>query len=153
MLHRLIYHSFATSEISAPFVESILEECKNHNAKTDVTGCLLVSGNQFAQLIEGKELELEKIYNNVKQDKRNTEVTLIEFKITDRRLFQMSPMAYEVVGKDDFEKIGAGSQKDLGFVKEQPEMASKLFDYVKKLWEAEPARQGLWHNARIGPLA
>ncbi len=153
MLHHLIYHSYATSEITAPFIEGILKECKKFNLKNDISGCLLVNQQQFTQLIEGEQASLNKIFSLIKADKRNYDVCLIENKIIERRLFPMSPMVYEVVGIDDFNKIGAKGKTDLSFLRQQPEQAALLFGHVKKLMEQEPMRQGLWHNARLGPLA
>jgi len=153
MLHHLIYHCNATAEITSTFAEGILEECRKLNTENNVTGCLLVNKQQFVQLIEGEQSALEKIFNSIRADNRCSDVSLIENRMVERRLFPMSSMVYEVVGKDDFSQIGAEGKEDLSFLTKNPEQANLLFNHVRKLMDQEPMRQGLWHNARLGPLA
>ena len=152
MIHQLIYHSNSTTDITSTVLEKILGEAKKYNSEHGVTGCLLVSQKQYVHLLEGDQQIINEIFSKIKSNERNKDVSLIDNKMIERRLFPNSPIVYDVIGEADFEALGVGKQKDISFLRNDPETANKLFEHIKCQLDNESKKQGLGHNARLGPI-
>ena len=78
---RSVFQTFYVSRASAPFdnaaVQSILQSSRRHNARTDVTGCLLFSGRCFAQVLEGEESVVRALTARIALDARHEAIRVL----------------------------------------------------------------------------
>lgn len=72
----------------------ILESARANNAALSVTGALLYSQENFAQVLEGPAEAVGKIFENIRQDTRHGEVTVVESGFTGERQFADWSMAF-----------------------------------------------------------
>jgi Sensors of blue-light using FAD len=85
MLVRLLYASRCVTD-SAEMVESILNQSRQHNPETGITGILCYSGNIFLQAIEGGRVAVSSLYNHISKDPRHKDVVLLHYEeIVERR--------------------------------------------------------------------
>ncbi|WP_338661762.1 BLUF domain-containing protein [Pararoseomonas sp. SCSIO 73927] len=97
-LFRLVYKS--TSNISAsrlPFnedIQGILEWSRTHNPKYGLTGALMASEGQFAQVLEGERETLRTLFGKIACDPRHRFPTLLQFEPSDVRFFGDWSMAF-----------------------------------------------------------
>lgn len=77
---RLIYRSTINPDLIDDRALEVLENrALTNNRRLGVCGLLLLSGNQFLQVLEGTSKFVNEIYNNIVQDKRHHEVCLISY--------------------------------------------------------------------------
>ena len=92
---RLIYRS--QSRIPAEDLRvtlgDIFSQARSHNKKKHITGALLVSGDWFAQVLEGDESLVRALYATISQDARHDHVTLLRTRPKAHRLFSRWSMA------------------------------------------------------------
>ncbi|MBP0495947.1 BLUF domain-containing protein [Pararoseomonas indoligenes] len=97
-MFRLIYKS--TSNIATaghPFNEdilSILEHSRTLNPVYGVTGALMASNSQFAQVLEGEREALRVLYGRIACDPRHRFCTLLQFEPVNARTFGDWSMAF-----------------------------------------------------------
>jgi hypothetical protein len=85
-LQRMFYVSRSTKTLTAVEVQSILHVSERNNRRRDITGCLLYSGEFFAQTLEGPEDELRKLVARIRTDPRHTEVHVVIDEATSARI-------------------------------------------------------------------
>jgi hypothetical protein len=79
-------------------IHDILVSARTNNAREKVTGALLYSMNCFAQILEGPEEAVERIFARLQHDSRHHDiVVLIKAPITERRFPDWS-MAFTSAG-------------------------------------------------------
>lgn len=77
---RLNYKSIAVEEtLTDSGLKNMLDQCNENNAKLKVTGILLVTGNQFLQVLEGPIKFVNEIFCKIMLDKRHHTVELIDY--------------------------------------------------------------------------
>ena len=87
-LCRLIYRSVATVDVVSNQTLSELERlASDFNAKHDITGLLVLSGNTFLQVLEGNSREITELFGHIQADQRHNQVELIMFEPAVDRLF------------------------------------------------------------------
>ena len=86
MLVRLLYASRAAAPVTAPVVDSILEQSRKNNALHDITGMLCFSEDIFLQVLEGGRDEVCELFNTIVRDLRNVGVRILIYEeIAERR--------------------------------------------------------------------
>ena len=97
-LHKIVYCSRNLIQGEQPFrateVAQILKASRKNNQQLNVTGALLYSATFFAQVLEGPQQSIEKIFERIQQDDRHGEVTVLESSHSDRRDFPEWSMAH-----------------------------------------------------------
>jgi hypothetical protein len=92
---RLIYRS--RSAIPAPerkvALGTIFSQARSNNKGRHITGALLVSGDWFAQVLEGDEAAVRELYGKIGEDGRHDHVTLLETRALANRIFSRWAMA------------------------------------------------------------
>ncbi|SDY16403.1 BLUF domain-containing protein [Hymenobacter psychrophilus] len=96
-LFRLVYQSQATPPFTAATLQALLRNARTHNQAHHLTGLLLYVEGQFLQVIEGPEPALSKLYNQIRQDSRHTEVGTISYEPIPARAFPDWRMGYALV--------------------------------------------------------
>ena len=85
-LTRLIYasnHSGATAQA----VEEILQSSRINNARDDISGALVVSDEDFMQILEGPRTMVAKCFMRIMMDARHHDIHVLVASDTDERLF------------------------------------------------------------------
>jgi Sensors of blue-light using FAD len=86
MLVRLLYASRAAEPLTAPVVDSILEQSRANNPKAGITGVLCFSDDLFIQALEGGRDAVCELYNTIVRDPRHVNVRILSFEeIRERR--------------------------------------------------------------------
>lgn len=86
---RLIYKSVPTEEIvSNETLADITENGAIQNRKLDITGLLILTGDEFLQVLEGPRKAVNELYLKIAKDKRHREVQLISYEQISQRFFQ-----------------------------------------------------------------
>lgn len=84
----IAYVSTSTAtEVTPEILGSILEASDRNNARNDVTGALLVSGNRFFQVLEGKAEAVNKTLKRIGDDPRHKDVKQVWAGQSSGRMF------------------------------------------------------------------
>ena len=100
-------------------------------------------------MLEGEQDKVEALLGKITQDNRHSGLQIVHKGAIEKRTFK-SPMAFDVVDKDDFEYIGAVGSKDLEFIKDDLASGKKLFAHISHLIE-HPVDKA--HSKPFGPSA
>lgn len=103
MIVRCVYASRATSALTAPMIEDILERSRVNNPAHGITGILCYSGDVFIQVLEGARDEVCELYNAIVRDQRHANVRMLVFEEVRERKFCNWTM-----GHVDLSKVNPG---------------------------------------------
>ena len=85
MLVRLLYCSRAVDS-SPEAVESILNQSRQHNPVSGITGILCYGGGVFLQALEGGRIPVSELFGTIQSDARHKDVALLHYEeISERR--------------------------------------------------------------------
>lgn len=89
MLVRLMYASRTAAATDADAMQTILRQCKDNNPALGITGllCHCPTSGIFMQVIEGGRAAVNQLYLKIAQDKRHTEVLLLNYQEINERRF------------------------------------------------------------------
>jgi hypothetical protein len=87
MLSRLIYSSRLQDSVSWTDVVNIASHSRTRNEGRDITGMLILNGNEVLQILEGDFTAINRLYHVIAQDERHHELALIHFGELGRRHF------------------------------------------------------------------
>ena len=92
---RLIYrsHSLIAPEQLKSELGEIFTTARRNNKRLDVTGALVISGDSFAQALEGDESVVRDLYATISRDARHEDVNLVEERFVEGRTFGRWAMA------------------------------------------------------------
>ena len=99
MLVRCLYASRLGKSHSPKILDDILETSRKHNTKRGITGVLVATGDSFIQVLEGGRAQVCDTYNQITQDKRHTDVTILSFEEITQRSFEGWSMGEVTVGQ------------------------------------------------------
>ena len=95
-LQSLIYVSDST--LSMPRdewqIDAIVRESQHRNKTLTVTGALMFTYANFAQVLEGPPLSIEELMHDIGKDLRHTNVRVLDVEEIARRRFSRWSMAY-----------------------------------------------------------
>ena len=94
MLRRLAYVSYPSADLAASEVSRIIQVSRVNNAAHGITGVLVYTGTDFAQLIEGRDEEVEKLWRRIQADPRHRDVVAFLDEPTERAWFETWRMGY-----------------------------------------------------------
>jgi len=84
-LRQVFYFSRARAGLSDSDVRQILWISQRNNRQRDFTGCLLFSGQHFAQVLEGDPVGLDELLVHIRKDDRHTELGPVNTTAAHRR--------------------------------------------------------------------
>jgi hypothetical protein len=98
-MFRLVYSSRSRIDTADRKTElgDIFTFARRNNRSLGVTGALIVTGDAFAQTLEGDEEVVRRLYEHICGDERHDEVTLLQADAVEDRVFGRWAMA-EVSG-------------------------------------------------------
>ncbi|MFL6448912.1 MAG: BLUF domain-containing protein [Bryobacteraceae bacterium] len=106
-LYKLVYCSRNRIPGSGPEVseqlQGILASSRANNERAGITGALLYSAGNFAQVLEGPLASIEKTFEVIQRDPRHSEVVVIQSGPAETREFPEWSMAF--AGNNDTEKM------------------------------------------------
>ncbi len=94
MTFQLTYHSVAKPGLTADDLSAIMESSSRNNKELRLTGCLIYHNKFFLQILEGKEEVVMEMFERIKLDDRNHQVTLLSTDESQDRIFKEWEMAY-----------------------------------------------------------
>ena len=120
-LYSLAYFSrnaiTGSTETIAAEIRNILACARRNNAAQGVTGALLFSDGCFAQVLEGKQADVEAIFETIQCDPRHADVTILHLHAVERRSFAQWSMAFAGISgvshDPGLEDEGMGSADDV----------------------------------------
>lgn len=94
-IFRLIYRSRNTipAQDRKVALGKLFGQARSRNKDQHITGALLVSGDWFAQVLEGDETAVRELYAKIGHDGRHDRVTLLEARAPANRIFSRWAMA------------------------------------------------------------
>ncbi|RYG57371.1 MAG: BLUF domain-containing protein [Alphaproteobacteria bacterium] len=114
MLFRLIYASRAKASAATDLPE-ILEWSRAHNPDLSVTGTLCLLDGTYIEHLEGEELVLKVLFENIRHDPRHQQVTVLDQRLILRRAYPEWSLALKVWDdrtKAIFRSISPGQNLD-----------------------------------------
>jgi len=91
----LVYKSAAKATFKQVDVKEMLEKARISNSGNNITGCLLYYEGEFIQYLEGNQIQVLRLFDKIKADKRHEDITIVAYGITESREFKDWEMAYE----------------------------------------------------------
>jgi len=76
-MYRIIYHSKALIGADLGQVEAIIARSIAWNGANGITGMLWFDGKNFAQVLEGDAVALHVVLDNIRVDRRHTDVEVV----------------------------------------------------------------------------
>jgi uncharacterized Fe-S cluster-containing MiaB family protein len=109
MLFHLFYVSNLSSDIpiesANQVIDAILSKANAYNPTRGLTGVLLFRAGIFLQLLEGPEAEVRTLFERIKKDPRNQNITEILAQPTQSRIFDQWSMGFREVSELDFKMV------------------------------------------------
>jgi len=104
---QIFYVSRAAAGLDDARVQSILHASRRHNARHDVTGCLLFSGHCFAQVLEGRQAVVSALTRRIAADPRHVGVRVLSETKRDEREYADWAVGYlyDLTLEDDLETL------------------------------------------------
>ncbi|MDE2584480.1 MAG: BLUF domain-containing protein [Betaproteobacteria bacterium] len=91
---QLVYESQASDSLVEADVLDILKKSQTRNNQAGISGLLLFQGGRFLQFIEGRAVEVERLFERISQDSRHREIRTLVTMTGDRLLMPTWAMAY-----------------------------------------------------------
>ncbi|ANQ50674.1 BLUF domain-containing protein [Flammeovirga sp. MY04] len=121
-MYCLCYISTRNEKLNDDVLKEILTQSRKSNQNKELTGLLVLMDNQFLQILEGEEKEVNSLYNKICKDTRHSYVQKIYSGELDKRNFASWDMAFHEIHWEDLEDAGLLTQYENG---------GKLSDYLK----------------------
>lgn len=102
-MQQLAYISTATSGMDSGEVFRIVETSARRNPSRDITGFLIFDGQEFLQVVEGPEKELDSLLDALRRDERHGNIRVIDRSTLTQRRFERWRMKRIVTGGADGE--------------------------------------------------
>jgi hypothetical protein len=86
-LSYIIYSSKPTRKLEEQGLLDLLVTARKENAERNITGMLLCFKDMYIQLLEGPEVAIQQLYQNLLKDSRHVNVTAIKRGFIQKRFF------------------------------------------------------------------
>lgn len=93
-IRQVFYVSRAKPAVTDWNVQQIVVLSSRNNSHHEVSGCLLYSGQHFAQTLEGSYEVLESLLGRLRDDKRHSEMRILLDTFVDKRRYAGWSMGY-----------------------------------------------------------
>ena len=95
-LYKIVYCSrnLISSADGDRELSHILGKARANNSRHEITGALLFNAGFFAQVLEGPQAAIERIFERIQCDPRHNEVTVLESGSAGERIFPEWAMAH-----------------------------------------------------------
>lgn len=93
-LVRLVYASRVVRPLDDGDLEQILHSARENNKDAAITGMLCFHRKFFLQCLEGSRSEVNRVYQHILNDKRHTEIVILDYQEIVSREFDEWAMGY-----------------------------------------------------------
>lgn len=100
-MYCLVYQSLASPNLDHDDIHALLKNARSYNALHAITGCLLFTEGVFLQYLEGNQLHVLSLFDRITEDKRHSDVKLLNHGQVEKREFRDWDMAYETMYGDN----------------------------------------------------
>jgi hypothetical protein len=76
--YHIVYVSVATRPLARQELLALLSRSRDHNQRAAITGMLLHKADRFAQVLEGEETAVRRLYDTISRDDRHQRVAILE---------------------------------------------------------------------------
>jgi Cu/Ag efflux protein CusF len=104
-LHRIIYLSRATDNLSIDDVKQLWTKAKSNNKKINVTGILLYVDGDFLQILEGEKETVLNLFELIKIDQRHKSIIIVYNNAIDKLEFPNWSMAFSSTDYKEIQKL------------------------------------------------
>jgi hypothetical protein len=101
MLFHLVYVSTASEPMGKEDLAALLAQARARNEHNDITGMLLYKDARFIQLLEGQEVNVQKIFDSIRRDERHHSVELLWSRYAQYREFPDWTMGFQNIDELD----------------------------------------------------
>lgn len=136
-----IYVSKATKAMTEKEILDILEESRERNKKSGITGMLLYVKENFFQVLEGEDKDVLQTYERIEKDQRHSNIILIEKLNISRRTFPEWSMGFKYLTDENINEV-EGYSEFLNKYMEPEEFAQRSGLAVKLLYTFKNKNQG-----------
>lgn len=134
-LKRIRYVSRFAAPLSKNEINELTRVSSENNAKLDVSGILMVSGDLFFQLIEGPPEKIEQLYRKIVFDPRHTDVLLLQVEEDiEERLFPDWSMKQIQLDSDGVERLEPVRELLISIVEQKVRVAKLTHTLEKSIW-------------------
>lgn len=98
MLIQLIYTSIPVGSITDALA-NFIPKAKVRNDSEGITGIIVSDGNSYTQVLEGEQSQVNALFEDIKNDPRHTEVTLLKYCEIEEKTFSRWSMRHFKVHK------------------------------------------------------
>lgn len=134
-LKRIRYVSRFAVSLSKEEIHELTRVSAENNAKLDVTGILMVSGDLFFQLIEGPPVKIEQLYRKIVFDPRHTDVLLLQVEEDiEERLFPDWSMKQIQLDSEGVERLEPVRELLISIVEQKVRVAKLTHTLEKSIW-------------------
>lgn len=135
-MFQLIYLSQAKSDLNYSDLAAILESSRRHNPAKSITGILIYKDDQFLQLLEGNQEDVQAVMDKIAQDKRHMNISVLYQGDTAERFFADWSMGYT---DGDVSVNDTPVLRRLFSMAQQyrPEMKEFIFEAMKELRQSK----------------
>lgn len=109
--YQLVYVSLAVRPLQTPELVALLDQSRAHNAANGVTGLLLYHQQDFTQLLEGEQADVQAVFKRICADRRHQQVHVMWERPIRARSFDDWFMAF--VAPEEEQLIGHPGYADL----------------------------------------
>lgn len=86
-LSQLVYVSRREPWVTLEALHKIVAHSAMNNRARDITGILLINGQNLMQLLEGNASDIQSLFDTIRKDTRHTNVSQLLLKTVNSRLF------------------------------------------------------------------
>lgn len=92
---QLAFSSTMKSGFDDAALDQLVQYCREQNEQLGLTASMVVGGNRFAEILEGDEEAVAKIFGRICRDERHHAIVLLGRRLTDVRAFPDNPLALQ----------------------------------------------------------
>jgi hypothetical protein len=104
-MYHIVYTSSVVGATSEDDLKEILFKSRAKNARHLITGMLLLSGNQWMQVLEGNQEDVATIFNAIARDPRHTNVCKLADGYIKQRAFSEWSMGFTTASSEEYERL------------------------------------------------
>ena len=134
---QISYISSATEPMSTQALLGLLQECRQSNAGSGVTGMLLYGNATFLQVLEGEERVIDNLIDKIRKDARHTDIQILHRRTLERREYSDWSMGFKRVSNRELRNVeglrGFG-EKDFNpdYLVQHDTVVQSLMDHFRK---------------------
>ena len=102
---QISYISSATEPMSTQALLGLLQECRQSNAGSGVTGMLLYGNGTFLQVLEGEERVIDGLIEKIRKDARHTDLQILHRRTIERRQYSDWSMGFKRVSNKELRNV------------------------------------------------